>query len=284
MIKSVYLRIMRVDKPVGFLLLLWPTLWALWIASEGKVSLKLLFVFVAGVFVMRSAGCVVNDIADREFDPHVARTVSRPLATKEMNLTKAITLLGFLLLCALGLVLCLNSLCFQLACVGLVITLIYPLMKRWIHAPQFVLGLAFSLGIPMAFAAVDGNLSKFSWVLWIIGVMWPIVYDTLYAMVDRKDDLRLGLHSTAIWFGNWDRLIVGGLECIWLFLWIVLAKQYHFNLPFYIGLGISILMLIYEHYKIRQRSSEECFKAFLRHAWIGGIIFAGLCFSETNFY
>jgi 4-hydroxybenzoate polyprenyltransferase len=267
---------MRVDKPVGFWLLLWPTLWALWIASAGIVSIKLLVIFIAGVFIMRSAGCVVNDIADRKFDPYVARTVNRPLAAKEITLTKALILLGFLLLCALGLVLCLNLLCFELACVGLVITLIYPLMKRWIHAPQFVLGLAFSLGIPMAFAAAQGNLSHFSWTLWILGVLWPIIYDTLYAMTDREDDLKLGLHSTAIWFGKWDQRIIGILEFIWLGLWIVLGQQYHLNIIFYLGIAISASLLIYEHYKIHQKTPEECFKAFLRHARIGGIIFVGI--------
>ncbi len=279
MIKSAYLRLMRVDKPVGFWLLLWPTLWALWIASGGQVAIKLLFIFVAGVFVMRSAGCVVNDIADRKFDPHVTRTFNRPLAAKEITLTKAIMLLGILLLCALGLVLCLNELCFQLACMGLVITLVYPLMKRWIYAPQLVLGLAFSLGIPMAFAAVSGSLTHFSWILWIIGVLWPIIYDTLYAMVDRKDDLKLGLHSTAIWFGKWDRVVIGLLEIIWLGLWIIFGLQYHLGIFFYISLVMTALYFFYEHYTIRERAPEQCFNAFIHHAWMGGIIFFGILLS-----
>lgn len=273
---SGYLRLMRVDKPVGFWLLLWPTLWGLWVASNGIVSLKLLSIFVAGVFVMRSAGCVVNDIADRKFDPHVTRTATRPLAKGDVSLKGAIILLCSLLLLALILVCFLNFLCFELACVGLIITLVYPLMKRWIIAPQCVLGIAFSLGIPMAFAAVWGDLSHFSWALWSIGILWPIIYDTLYAMADREDDLKLRLHSTAIWFGCWDRLMIGVLEIIWLFLWFVFAQELHLGWIFYVGLVFVFLMFLYEHYYIRHRTPDACFKAFLNHAWVGGVLCASL--------
>ncbi len=271
-----YLRLMRVDKPVGFWLLLWPTLWALWVASAGRVSLKLFIIFTLGVFIMRSAGCVINDIWDRNFDGHVERTANRPLAKKEVTLKGAIILLCFLLCIALVLVCFLNFLCFELACVSLFITLIYPLMKRWIVAPQCVLGIAFSLGIPMAFAAVQGDLSHFSWLLWLLGILWPVIYDTLYAMVDRKDDLKLGLHSTAIWFGQWDKSVIAMLEVIWLVLWGIFAYQNHLSFIFYLGLAGVGILLFYEYMLIRNREPKVCFKAFLNHAWIGSILWISL--------
>lgn len=270
------LKLMRVDKPVGFFLLLWPTLWALWIASKGLVSLSLFGIFTAGVFIMRSAGCVINDIADRRFDPHVARTANRPLARGDISLKAALILLLFLFLLAFGLVLCLNFLCFELACVGVLITVLYPFMKRWIVAPQCVLGIAFSLGIPMAYAAVSDNLSHFSWLLWGIGLLWPVIYDTLYAMADRSDDRIIGLHSTAILFDRWDLLIIAGLEMIWMLFWLILAKQLNLGSLFYLGFWIVIAVLIYQHIFIRYREADACFKAFLNHAWIGGILFVSL--------
>lgn len=275
---NAYLRLMRIDKPIGTFLLLWPTWWALWIATQGIVPIKLFCIFTVGVFIMRSAGCVINDIVDRNVDPHVTRTANRPLASGEISLKSAMLVLMSLLLLALCLVLYLNILCFELACIGLVITLIYPFMKRWIAAPQCVLGIAFSLGIPMAFAAVSGNLSQCSWLLWGIGIVWPIIYDTLYAMTDREDDLKIGVHSTAILFGRWDLCVIVLLEIIWFTAWIILAQQWHLNVIFYICWLIAVLFCFEQIRKIYRyhRAPEYCFKAFLNHAWIGLILFMGL--------
>ena len=282
---SPYLRLMRIDKPVGFFLLLWPTLWALWIASKGVISFKLLGIFIMGVFIMRSAGCVVNDIADRDFDGYVTRTANRPLAAKEIPLKHAIALLMGLLVIALSLVLFLNLLCLKLACIGLLITLLYPYTKRWIAAPQCILGVAFSLGIPMAFSAVSETLITlhdlvrlpFSfWLLWGIGVLWPIIYDTLYAMVDRKDDIKIGINSTAIFLGKYDRLTICSLEIIWFAAWIFLAQQLNLTYIFYVSVGLAMSLCLYECVAIRYREPSACFRAFLNHAWVGGILFIGL--------
>lgn len=273
-------RLMRFDKPVGFFLLLWPTWWALWTASAGKASWSLWVIFTAGVFVMRSAGCVINDIADRRFDPHVARTANRPLARGDISLTKAWLLLSALLLIALLLVMQLNLACFLWACLGAIVTLIYPFMKRWIAAPQCVLGIAFSLGIPMAYAALFPDFSvflkHFSWILWAIGLLWPVIYDTLYAMTDRQDDLKLGIHSTAILFGHWDRRIIALLECVWFILWWFFAREQALGNIFYVSFSIAIECCLYEHWMIRNKEPARCFRAFLNHAWIGGILFLGL--------
>lgn len=279
MFNNPYLRLIRFDKPVGTFLLLWPALWALWIASHKHVSIKLLIIFSLGVFIMRSAGCVINDMADRRFDGFVTRTAKRPLVSGEITPKKAFGLLFFLLLIALLFVFQLNILCFKLACISLFITLIYPFCKRWISAPQCVLGVAFSMSIPMAFAAVDGSLKNMPWILLMIGIIWPIIYDTLYAMVDRNDDLKIGIHSTAILFGQYDKLIIGFLEIAWFILWIILARQQHFHYFFYIALFFAIALCVFEQYAIRNRSPDACFRGFLNHAWIGGILFSGLIFS-----
>lgn len=296
-----YFRLMRWDKPVGFFLLLWPTLWALWIASRianhGIISLKLGIIFTVGVFIMRSAGCVINDIADRNFDPHVARTAERPLACKAISLRSAWILLAILFFLALIDVSFLSFQCFVFACFGAVVTILYPFMKRWISAPQCVLGIAFSLGIPMAFAAVlpghlwtwSGSTLKIFILLWTIGLLWPVIYDTLYAMVDREDDLKIGVHSTAILLGRWDRGVIAILEIIWLGLWGWLVCMLietlswtptfwtTFWTPTFYGCWLLIVgILLYESITIRKREPARCFRAFLNHAWIGGVLWFGL--------
>lgn len=294
---SPYFRLMRWDKPIGFFLLLWPTLWALWIASciatHGIISLKLFIIFTLGVFIMRSAGCVINDIADRYFDPHVKRTANRPLACQAISVRSAWILLAALFMLAFIDVCFLNFQCFVFACLGAVVTILYPFMKRWISAPQCVLGIAFSLGIPMAFAAVlPGILWTWPWatlrvfmVLWAIGLIWPVIYDTLYAMVDREDDQKIGIHSTAILFGPWDRVVIGLLEIIWLGLWVALVKILSESITtissiwtpiFYSGCLLVVGILLYESITIRKRESARCFRAFLNHAWIGGVLWLSL--------
>jgi len=273
---NAYAQLMRLDKPVGFFLLLWPTLWGLWIASDGIVSIKLLSIFVFGVFIMRSAGCVINDFADRRFDPFVRRTANRPLAKGSITPWEALLLLGILLLIALGLVLYLNPLCFWLACLGVLITGIYPFTKRWLSSPQCVLGVAFSLGIPMTFAAVQGTLLHIPWILWAIGIFWPIVYDTLYAMADREDDEKIGVRSTAILLGQWDIGVVVLLEVFWFILWVILAQQLHFHFYFYGFLAVAAVLCGYQYYWFKDRSPEGCFRAFLNHAWVGFVLFLGL--------
>lgn len=291
---SAYARLMRLDKPVGSLLLLWPTLWALWMASNGHISFKLGFIFIIGVFIMRSAGCVLNDIADRDFDPHVERTANRPLASGEVSLKEAFFLLFILLLNALILVLFLNLLCFGLACIGLLITIIYPFMKRWIVAPQAVLGIAFSMGIPMAYAAVDGNLSNVSWLLCVIGVTWPMIYDTHYARVDKDDDLKIGIKSTAILLGKHEFFITSVVECLWFALWIPFAAQLNLNFLFYASLIIAFELCFYQQNMIRVAQSEagkkepdfirqQSFKAFKNHALVGGVLFLGLVLGQNQY-
>lgn len=281
-----YARLMRLDKPVGTWLLLWPTLWALWIATHGDIPINLLFIFFVGVFIMRSAGCVMNDIADRKFDPHVERTQHRPLACNEVSVQSATGLLLFLLGIALVLVLFLNWLCFGIACLGLFMTILYPFMKRWIVAPQCVLGIAFSVGIPMAFASVDGDLSHMPWLLLAIGLTWPVIYDTLYAMVDKDDDLKIGLHSTAILFGKHEMLIVNLMELGWLILWYFLGVQLDLNIAFFLTLLVIFALFFYHNRRIEDIAGEvinrpQCFKAFKSHSWVGAVLFLGLVLGKN---
>src|SRR5215469_9013299 len=276
-----YARLMRVHRPIGAFLLLWPTLWALWFACDGRPSPKLFVVFVAGVFLMRAAGCIINDFADRDFDPHVARTRERPLATGEVSLTEALGLFVLLCLTALDLVLMLNTLCLELALVGLVLAVSYPFMKRYTYLPQPYLGLAFGWGIPMAYAAATGAVPTEAWLIFIANILWATVYDTMYAMVDRRDDLRIGVKSTAILFGDMDRTIIGVLQGLLLLNLVLVGTRLELSTAYYVGLAFVLAFAIYEQYLIRKRVPEKCFQAFLNNNWFGAAVFAGILLHYT---
>ena len=266
---------MRIDRPVGTLLLLWPTLAALWLAAQGVPPLGILAAFVVGTFLARSAGCVINDIADREFDAHVARTRERPLATGEVSLTGALVLLGILALACLAVVLTLNRLAQALALGGALVATVYPFLKRWTHLPQAALGVAFSWGIPMAFAAVNGSVSGAAWLLFAASLVWIVAYDTIYAMVDRDDDLRIGIKSTAILFGRADRLIVAGLQVVALVLLLGLGTVLALGPAYYLALAAIGGLFVYQQWLIRRRERERCFRAFGNNVWVGFALFAG---------
>ncbi len=271
-----YLRLVRLHRPIGIWLLLWPTLWAIWIAADGRPSGELFLIFVLGTVVMRSAGCIINDFADRKIDRHVARTRERPLATGEVSLVGAFV--TFIALMALGLllVLLLNPLTQALAIVGAVLTLVYPFAKRFVSAPQFVLGIAFAWGVPMAFAAELGEVPRLGWLLFMVTMVWVVIYDTEYAMTDRPDDLKLGVKSTAILFGDLDRKFIGGLQLM-LLLGLYLVGHSAGRGGWYVaGLGAAGIFMLYQQHLIRDREPHRCFAAFENNAWLGVAVFAGL--------
>jgi 4-hydroxybenzoate polyprenyltransferase len=274
-----YLRLTRMDKPIGSLLLLWPTLWALWIAAEGFPSLHLLLVFILGTFLARSAGCAVNDFADRDFDPHVSRTVARPLAAGAIAPREAIAVAGVLLLLAFLLVLTTNRFTVLLSLGAVPLLAVYPFMKRYTYIPQFFLGLAFSWGIPMAFAAVDNALTKVTWLLYVANVLWVVIFDTIYAMVDREHDIRIGVKSTAILFADADRFIIGIMQVLLLTALVVVGLQLELARFYYLSLLLVGMIMLYHQYLIRGREPEQCFRAFLNNNWLGAAVFAGLFFS-----
>ena len=270
-----YAQLMRLDKPVGTLLLLWPTLAALWIAAQGVPPLPILLAFVAGTFVMRSAGCVINDIADRNFDGRVARTQDRPLPQGRVSLVEAFALLGVLLVLALAIVMTLNTATQVLAAAGVLISIAYPFLKRWTHWPQVVLGAAFSWGIPMAFTAVTGSVPVVAWVLFAASALWIVAYDTEYAMVDRRFDLDIGLKSSAILFADADRAIIGALQCLALVLFLLGGVLAGFRHAFFAALAIAAGLFVYHQWLIREREESACFKAFRNNVWVGFALFAG---------
>ncbi len=272
----VYWQLMRMHKPIGALLLLWPTLWSLWLAADGFPRWDVLVIFVLGVFVMRSAGCVINDFADRQVDGHVKRTRERPLVTGQVSSREAIGLFIGLCLLAFGLVLLTNRLTILLSIGGVLLAFCYPFMKRYTHLPQIVLGAAFSWAIPMAFAAQRGTLGAEVWLLFTAAILWIVVYDTFYAMVDRDDDLRIGVKSTAILFGEQDRLIIGILQALTLYAMLMVGSRFELGPWYYVGLGVAGLLFIYQQYLVRFRAREACFKAFMNNNWVGLAIFAGL--------
>jgi len=274
-----YARLIRWDKPIGTLLLLWPTLTALWMASRGVPSLSMLVIFSCGVFLMRSAGCILNDLADRDIDAHVARTQQRPLATGALTVKEALQFCLLLFSCAFILILFLNRLTQLLAVIGALLTLIYPFMKRFTHLPQVGLGIAFNWGIPMAFAAQTGHVPAIAWMLFLIASLWTIAYDTQYAMVDRHDDLRIGVKSTAILFGEWDRAILFYLQLFVLALWVILGLSQGRTWPFYAGICACSASFAYQQYLIKDRLPAECFKAFLHNHWAWLCVFVGVLLS-----
>ena len=267
---------MRFDRPVGSLLLLWPTLAALWLAAEGAPPAGLIVVFTLGVFIMRAAGCVINDLADRRFDPLVARTRDRPLATGAISVRGALGLFAGLCLAALALLAWLNAASRWLAVAGLAISLLYPFTKRWTHLPQVVLGVAFSWGIVMAFAAVTGGVPAAGWLFFVASLMWIVAYDTLYAMVDREDDLKAGIKSAAILFGAADRLLVGILQAGALLGFALLGWRCGFGAAYGVGLALIFALLVYQQVLIRERRRDRCFKAFLNNVWVGFVLFAAV--------
>lgn len=271
-----YALLMRLDKPIGILLLLWPTLWALWLASKAHVSVHLLVVFVTGVVLMRSAGCVVNDMADRHYDLFVKRTYNRPLAAGRVHYKEAFYLALILSLFAFLLVLTCNFLTIKLAVLGMLLVIVYPLLKRITHLPQVGLGIAFSWGIPMAFAAVQNEVPLAAWFLFVTASMWPLIYDTLYAMVDREDDIKIGIKSIAILFAQYDLYFIAILQIIWLMMLICVGQIFQLTWPFYLGLVGVALLCIYQQLLIKTRSPSSCFKAFLNHHWVGLSIFIGI--------
>ena len=271
-----YARLIRLDKPIGWLLLLWPTLWALWIANMGIPTLHLLVVFVLGVFLTRSAGVVVNDLADRDFDPFVERTKSRPIAAGRVSVTEAVTIIAILALCAFLLVLTTNRLTVLLSIFAVCITLLYPFTKRYTYLPQVFLGFAFSWGIPMAFAASTNGVPAIAWLIFITNMLWVLIYDTIYAMVDREDDLRIGVKSTAILLDDADRLIIGIIQIMFVAALFSVGYQTGLGTAYYIALLLAAALLGYQQYLIRDRIPEKCFKAFLNNNWLGLTVFAGI--------
>ena len=273
---NAFWRLMRFDKPIGILLLLWPTWWALLIAGGGQPTLKNALVFTAGVVLMRAAGCVMNDVADRDFDPHVERTRSRPLAAGELQTRQAVGLFLVLMILAFLLVLLTNALTVKLALVGAVLASTYPFFKRFTHIPQVVLGIAFGWGIPMAFAAETGAVPSIAWWLLGINTTWSIIYDTLYAMVDREDDLAVGVKSTAILFGRHDLLVIGLLMGLMVALLLTAGLRLGLTWPWYLGVAAAAGLFAGQLFKARKRDRAACFKAFLNNNWVGFVLFLGL--------
>ena len=271
-----YIQLTRLNRPIGTYLLLWPTLWALWIAAEGWPGVKLLVIFILGTYLMRSAGCIINDYADRNFDAHVKRTADRPLATGRISTKHALLFCALLCLCAFILVLFTNMTTILLSFGAVALAACYPFMKRYTHFPQVVLGAAFSWGIPMAFAARLDSLPSTLWLIYIATVLWTIVYDTFYAMVDRDDDIKLGLKSTAILFGDDDRLITASLQVCTIVVLIMAGNQFNLSYWYYLGLVGASLLFGYQQVLIHQRQREACFTAFLNNHWVGATIFAGI--------
>lgn len=275
-----YCVLMRFDKPIGIFLLLWPTLWALWIAAGGVPPLKILGVFIAGVIIMRAAGCVINDFADRKFDGKVGRTKNRPLATGATSSLEALILFAVLMIIALVLVLQLNQFAIYLALAAAFLAIIYPFMKRFISLPQLVLGLAFAWSVPMAFAAVQNHVPWSGWLIFLITVLWTVAYDTQYAMVDRADDIKIGLKSTAILFGKFDVFIIVILQITMITLLLLLGFLLRLSIWYLMGIIIAMGVTIYQQYLIRERNPTQCFKAFLSNHWLGAAVFIGIVLSN----
>ncbi|SEL27720.1 4-hydroxybenzoate octaprenyltransferase [Halomonas daqiaonensis] len=274
-----FLHLTRLDRPIGTWLLMWPTLWALWVAAEGIPGRKVLLIFVAGVYLMRAAGCVVNDYADRHFDGHVKRTKNRPLATGRISEGEAQALFLMLVMAAFVLVWFTNLFTVMLSVVGVILAFVYPFMKRYTHLPQAFLGAAFSWAIPMAFGAVLGALPPVAWLLFAANVAWTVAYDTEYAMVDRDDDLKIGIKSTAVLFGHADRLMIGLLQGLTLGLlawagWLLALGGF-----FWLGLAAMAATFVHQQFLIRERERDRCFQAFINNHWSGLLVFAGIALS-----
>ena len=273
-----YWQLARLDRPIGSLLLLWPTWWALWIAAQGWPGLHLFVVFTLGVILTRAAGCAVNDFADRNIDGHVKRTNQRPLATGAATPRGALLLFAGLMLLAFLLVLTTNRLTILLSLPALVLAFCYPFAKRYTHLPQVVLGAAFSMGIPMAFAAVTGEVPAAAWLLFTANLLWTVAYDTFYAMVDRDDDLRIGVKSTAVLFGDMDRVMTASLQGMVILALLMLGSRAELGALYYTGVACAAGLFAYQQWLIRDRQRDDCFKAFLNNNWVGAAVFTGIFF------
>jgi 4-hydroxybenzoate polyprenyltransferase len=278
---DLYEKLMRLDKPIGILLLLWPTLWALWIAARGEPGWLLAWIFVLGTVLMRSAGCVINDYADREFDRHVERTRERPLTAGKVSVRETLGLAAVLTLCAGLLILPLSRLVWVLACVAVFLAASYPFTKRFFALPQAYLGIAFGFGIPMAFAAVQDRIPILAWWMLAANIAWAIAYDTEYAMVDRDDDVRIGIRTSALTFGRFDVAAVMLCYGIGLAILAWIGTQQHYGVFYFGGLAVATGIAFYHWTLIRGRERMKCFKAFLHNNWIGAAIFAGIV-AELN--
>ena len=271
-----FVQLTRIDKPIGIYLLLWPTLWALWIAGEGRPSLANVAIFVFGVIFMRAAGCVINDVADRKVDGHVKRTAQRPLAAGRIRTREALVLFAVLICISFALALCTNAATLWLSIGGLVLAASYPFMKRYTYYPQVVLGAAFSWGMPMAFTAETGHVPAAAWLLYIANLLWTVAYDTYYAMTDRDDDLRIGVKSTAILFGESDRLIIAMLQGLTVVCLLLAGGQFGLGHWYQLGLLGAVLCFVWQYRQTRQRERMACFEAFLHNHWAGLLIFVGI--------
>ena len=271
-----YWRLVRGDRPIGWLLLLWPTWWGLWLAAKGTPPLWPLVVFSLGVWLTRSAGCVINDYADRWLDGAVERTRQRPLVSGEGSGREALAVFAVLMLVAFALVLTMNRLTIYMSAVGVVLAASYPYLKRHTYLPQVYLGMAFGWGIPMAFAAITGKVPAIAWVLYLANIFWATAYDTWYAMVDRDDDLRMGAKSTAIMFGDMDLIAIGVLYACMLFALLLVGRQAGLGAWYWAGLAVATVLIAYEFLIARGRSRDACFRAFLHNHWVGAVIFAGV--------
>ena len=273
---AAYQRLMRLDKPIGILLLLWPTLWAIWLAADGSPSWMLVTIFSLGTVLMRSAGCVMNDLADRNFDGHVARTSKRPLVAGEVSVKEALILAAILSMVAFGLVWMLNQLTIMLSFAALFLAASYPLTKRFFALPQAYLGIAFGFGIPMAFAATQGEVPLVAWVMLLANICWSLAYDTEYAMVDRVDDVKIGIRSSAITFGRFDVAMIMCFYVAMLGLMAAAGNILALAWPYYAGLAAASVLALYHYYLIKNREPSQCFQAFLHNNWIGACIFLGV--------
>jgi 4-hydroxybenzoate polyprenyltransferase len=274
-----YLKLIRFDRPIGTLLLLWPALWALWIAANGIPETSILLIFIIGVFLMRSAGCVINDIADRKFDSDVERTRLRPLAQKSIPVRHALIFFIILLVLAAGLLAFLKPLTIKIAIVAVFFAVTYPYMKRYTYLPQIYLGIAFALSIPMVFAETQGSVPKQAWLLFIANIFWTTAYDTMYAMVDRKDDMKIGIKSTAILFGDLDIVIITILQVFMMMALLFTGKLLDLHYSYYLGLLACLILFIYQNKLLRTRQLTNYFKAFLNNNWSGIVIFIGIVFA-----
>ena len=276
---NAYIRLMRLDKPIGILLLLWPTYWALFLSADGWPDFDLLIIFTLGVIVMRSAGCVINDFADRNIDKHIKRTKDRPLTSGEISPNSALVLFAVLVLIALVLVLQTNILTIQLSFVAVGLATLYPFTKRWTNFPQLVLGAAFGMSVPMAYSAQTGTLPIASGIIFLASLVWTLIYDTLYAMADREEDIKIGMKSTAILFEKYDQNIITLLQILLILIFIAMGNIFNLGLIYYFSLIIIVFFMIYHQFLMRKRQNSLYFKAFINNNYIGMTVFTGIFFS-----
>lgn len=272
-----YALLARLDRPIGSYLLLWPVLWALWVASNGHPNQKILIIFVLGTFVMRAAGCVINDYADRNIDPHVKRTRDRPLSARRVSPVEALVVFFILIGIALFLVTRLDPLTVLLAFVGAALTMSYPFVKRFFPLPQLYLGISFGgWGVPMAFAAQTNTLPRVAWVMFMAAAIWAVIYDTIYAMIDREDDLKIGVKSSAVLFADMDRVIIGIMQVMMMYALFLAGASMHFGMWYYVGMGVAALAFLWQQWLIRKRDPSNCMRAFLNNNFVGMAIFVGI--------